>query len=96
VSNIAEAVRQMRENGGDPHGILCAGKDRAAMEAYGMPVRVTNYLPVGQAYVVDRATWEQIWEHIFQPKMRSDPCSHLTTFGTPDGWICVVCRERLS
>jgi hypothetical protein len=62
MTGIAKAFADMRESGGDPYGVLCAATDRAAMEVYGVPVRVSHYVPAGQGYVVDRKTWHDM-EH---------------------------------
>ncbi len=57
MTHVAKAFAQMRENGGEPYGIICSPEDAAYMRQYGVPVRVSQYAPKGYAVVVGRDEW---------------------------------------
>jgi hypothetical protein len=54
---VADAVTSMLAAGGKPGGVLCSTADEHKFTVHGIPVRASNYVPLGFAFLISEEAW---------------------------------------
>lgn len=56
--SIADAVASMLAAGSEIGGVLCSSVEEHKFAVHGIPVRASNYVPLGFAFLVSKEAWE--------------------------------------
>jgi hypothetical protein len=68
--SIADTVASMLAAGGKFGGVLCSTADEHKFTVHGIPVRASNYVPLGFAFLISEEAWVMVTMRLYHPPYR--------------------------